>query len=293
MRPCPRHIARQALVIGLLLRTFACAGAATPSEDYLAARDRAIAALQKSPAQDPAGEAHQDAALADLQDRLHRVVGALGIAGFPDMGKSNLEVLTPELGFGKLDAMTADASDGTTVYVTTVPLLRAWLAGHRNWWRGARNNPPANVAAAFTSPDFYTQAISPGSAAFMFAELPVVPRPGDHDATAVLLSFAQDFPAPDPPHTIAVALVRDGRAIILLQPIKHRLAQIAACKASWDRNNKAAGESDVAEEEANNDFMLCFNHRFRFAAADYAATVRQAQALLDRVPGDRAVHTDK
>jgi hypothetical protein len=149
------------------------------------------------------------------------------------------------------------------------------------------------VAAAFRSPSFYTQAISPGSAAFIFGELPLVPRPGDHDTTAVLLSFAQDFPAPDPPRDIAVAVVRDGRAIILVQAIKHRLAQIPACQASWERNNKTAAEAPAAAEAANSDFMRCFDHRFRSAAADYAATARQAQALLDRVPRASVVHTDQ
>jgi hypothetical protein len=179
------------------------------------------------------------------------------------------------------------------VYVSTLPLLDAWLADP------VRGKPPADVAAAFKSPGFYTQAIGP-AAATIFGELPLAARPGIHPATALLLTFAQDEPAPNPPDELVVAFVRDGRVILFVRSLK--LAQIPSCKSAWDRENKASqdvldayqksGARDQAmfsrynrlDGAANDNFVRCFGERFR-SSADYTATVGQAQALLDRASG--------
>jgi hypothetical protein len=295
-----RQITRTALPFGLLFHAVVCVMAATPTADYLAARDRAIAALATTNGEAAADQAREQAALDELEQRVRLIVGPIGIPGFPEPGDSNLGTLSPGVDLGKLDGVTAKDANGTTVYVSTSALLDAWLAGHRNWWGRSHAKLPQNAAAAFKISDFYTQAISPDAAATIFAELPLAHGPEVRSATALLLAFAQDGPAPNPPDELVVAVVRDGRAILLVRPLN--LVQIPSCKSAWDRDNKVArgvlddytksslrdgamfGKYVRLDAAANDNFIRCFGERFR-PSADYEATRERAQALLDRVSG--------
>lgn len=288
MRRLLRTIANGSFAFGLLFHTELSAVAATPTDEYLATRDRAIAALAAT-----SDDAREQAAVDDLQRRVRMIVGPIGIPGFPEPGDSNVNTLSPSVDLGRLDGLTARDADGTTIYVTTVPLLRAWLNADAR-----RDDPlPKDAAAAFRTDDFYTQAISSDAHATIFGALPIAAKPTVHGAAALLLEFAQDGPAPIPPDRLVVSFVSNGRAILLVREV--RLAQIPACQTAWDQENKAAqdvldsyrkaGARDRAmfgrylrlDEAANDHFIRCFGARFQ-TSGDYAATVRQAQALLDR-----------
>lgn len=294
MRPCPGQAAKVALLFALLLHTAVCADAATPLEDYFAARNRALAALADNHHYTAANDVIETAALGDLERRLQQIVGPIGIPGFPDVGKSNLETLSPGLGLGKLDGLRAEAADGTTVRVTTLPLLNAWLADHRDEWQTRPRM--SEMAAAFRSGDFYTFAIRGDAHADIYTELTLTARPGDEDVTALLVLYAQDDSGPYFPEDLMVALVREGRAIILDEPVK--IAAIPECRANWERENATAAavlassktvpvEKDVfqrnlrLEVAATEHFVRCFRGRFK-STPDYAATLKEAQALLDR-----------
>jgi hypothetical protein len=283
------------LVLPLLLaaiRTGVCAGAATPLAEYFAARNRALAALAGNNQDTAANDALETAALGDLEQRLRRIVGPIGIPGFPDVGTSNLETLSPGVGLGKLDALTAAAADGTKVWVTTLPLLNAWLAGHRDAWQ-ARPGMSA-VAAAFRSDDFYTDAISSDVHATIYTALPLTARPGDADVTALLVLFAQDS-GPYLPSDLIVALVRHGRAIIFDQPVA--VAAIPPCQATWEQAHAAAASVlagartvPVAKQvfdrylrldaAASGHFVRCFREGLK-STPGYAALSRKAAVLLD------------
>ncbi|HQT77472.1 MAG TPA: hypothetical protein PLD10_10520 [Rhodopila sp.] len=288
MRRFLRTIANGSLAFGLLFHTGLSAVAGTPTAEYLAARDRAIAALA-----DNSDDVREQAAVDDLQRRVCMIVGPIGIPGFPEPGDSNVKTLSPGVDLGRLDGVTARDAAGTTVYVTTLPLLRAWLKGDAR----RDGSLPKDAAAAFRTDDFYTQAISPDAHATIFGALPLAAEPTVHGAAALLVEFAQDGPAPNPPDRLVVSFVLDGRAILLVRNI--RLAQIPACRTAWDQENKAAqdvldsytktGARDRAmfgrylrlDDAANDHFIRCFGARFR-TSGDYAATVQRAQALFDR-----------
>lgn len=68
--------------------------AASPEDDYIAARDKAIsaiAALENSNEPVETLDAAGAKALADLEKRLSVLVGPLAVAGFPAAGTINLE----------------------------------------------------------------------------------------------------------------------------------------------------------------------------------------------------------
>src|SRR5262245_3286101 len=122
---------RISLVTVVLALSCAVAQAASPEQSYLAARDnhiKRINAKKLSEAESKRIAAQEQAALADLQKLLVKIVGPAP-KGFKPEGKINMEgLLKGDMGFGILDGLvfTADDEKGN-VTVTTEPLLKAWL----------------------------------------------------------------------------------------------------------------------------------------------------------------------
>ncbi|RUU67484.1 hypothetical protein EOD04_16020, partial [Mesorhizobium sp. M2C.T.Ca.TU.009.01.2.1] len=104
------------LVLTLL---FALAGgtalAASPEDDYIAARDKAIADITAQESANTAIEtidAQNEKALADLQQRLAAILGPLSVKGFPATGTNNIESLNAsDIGYGMLDGLRYAQSD--------------------------------------------------------------------------------------------------------------------------------------------------------------------------------------
>jgi hypothetical protein len=293
----------KALAIGMLLCMAVPAGAASPTESYLAARDAAIADLQHGGNEQwmAAAGKREKRALDGLRRMVGDLVGPLDISGFPRRDASNIDTLeSGDVDFGKLDGVAAKSLDGkTTVMVTTEPLLRAWLKGHRNWWADTAHTLPEDVAVAFRTDDFYTQALSNEAHAFKFAEIPVVARAQGGVAGALLIMFGQDFMAPQSPDTIVVSVVRDGRVYVFSEKVSAKVGQIPACNAAFERDREAACDLLAAYRAAKTkdpalfrkytsmDAMSDANFRHCFAEhigtqGYYPALVRQAQALVDR-----------
>src|SRR5262245_59238068 len=101
-----------ATAMTLMAAAWAQAHAASPVQDYIAARDGHLKQFKDSApgGDDPVTKAH-DAALSDLATRLRPIIGPLQIAGFPD-SKANLESLSEvDMGFGLLDGLVYSSAD--------------------------------------------------------------------------------------------------------------------------------------------------------------------------------------
>ena len=138
--------------------------AASPEDDYIAARDKAIAAiaaLNSANAPVETLDAADAKARADLEGRLSSLLGPLAVAGFPATGTSNLESLSDaDVGYGMLDVLRyARTDDGPSLVATTRGLLDRWLRS-RATETDANLKLPTGIDEALKLDAFYTQAIS-------------------------------------------------------------------------------------------------------------------------------------
>ena len=287
------------LLVAALLLMAGAAHAAPPAEGYLAARDREIARINRSAgaAADPEADSR---ALAGLETMLRRLVGPVELKGFPREGRISLVTLVREAGFGHLDGLVHESTaGGTSVLVTTVGLLKAWLKVHRDWWP---DEPalPRDPKEALRSEAFYTQAVSSDAAVAKYAEIPIAPRPGP--AVALLILRRQDV-GHVMPNEIVVSAVRGRRLYIAMQPAGVEVTPIAACEEVWRRHHKKAEAALAAYWSSGSRDQALFDQSVRLDGEGdaayrrgfaehvreepyHAALVRQAQALANALPGD-------
>ncbi|MDR3463833.1 MAG: hypothetical protein P4L76_16110 [Beijerinckiaceae bacterium] len=278
-----------------LMGTLGAAGAA-PVDDYLASRDRAIAALADSSR--PGFDAKEKAARASLETKLRAVIGPVAPAGFrPIDGKINLETLSADLGFGQLDGLRFDKRNPTTkIVVTTQALLRQWIAGQNARGSDADSHVPTEIVKAVASESFYTFAISSDAAVAKFADLPVN-APGATIATVLLVQRRQDVVLSVPDELMA-SVVRGDVVFVAAQSLLGKVPPIPACDEIWHSHEKKRDEAMAAYNasglkdekqfdratalEAQGDvaYRQCFAARFKDQAAS-AAALRQAQALVE------------
>jgi hypothetical protein len=126
----------KALLVLIALVLPALGHAASPEENYVAARNahiKALAAAGQRGAPDKEREAQQNRALADLEKQIRRLVGRTGLKDIKGDGRINLEgLIEGDMEFGMLDGLVYEAKDGKTrIVVTTQNLLKNWLAEHR------------------------------------------------------------------------------------------------------------------------------------------------------------------
>lgn len=256
----------------LLLGMVARVCAATPTEAYLAARDRAIASIaDDGTAVTKASEEKENSFLATLEPMVKALVGSINLKGFPFTGKANVDALSGGTDFGKLDGIAVTSTDGKTeLIVSTIPLLDAW----------SKITYPNGLTAAGQPSDFITQAIRNDARAEVAALIPVIGRsPGDTAAAALFL-FAQDIVGSNLPNKIAVTVTHQGRVFLFVQKVS--VAQIPACKAAFDRDNKlAAAALDMGQDDSDR-FGHCFA-RSAMLQPWFKRITTQAQALVDVV----------
>ena len=230
---------------------------------------------------------------------LRNIIGPIRIQGFPEEGIIYLDTLVGDLGYGKLDGLFVESFDGRTqALVSTVPLVSGWLGQHRHWLGGPSKDPPLDMAASFTTEAFYTQAFEDDTYYYKFAELPVVTRRRKGFARAILFEQGQDLVAPNPPDGIAVSVVMGGRVFVFKE--RTVVGQIPVCKAAYEQDRDLAGAVFEAyrashlknqalfqkytdlQDAANSNFQHCFQSHLA-GQGDFAALVRQAQELVDRI----------
>jgi hypothetical protein len=291
--------------LGLLFLSLASATpapAATPEQDYLAARDRHSARLEKLESVkggEDTARAEYDKALADLDARLQKLVGGLSVPGYPARGKISLESLTAgDIGSGMLDALRFQQGDGgPAITVTTDGLLERWLAD----WRRKEAKAPAKDEDALRSELFYTSAVG-SEAAFTRDAVLDIPKPASVGFSfAQMGSWAQDI-GPYDHHSLIVTLRMGGKVYIADSPLKAKVGRIPACNEIWAaarkkadklqsayvalklKDTKLSDDRSAVEEKGNADYHSCFvEHAPR--EAWYPALVKEAAALAARITG--------
>jgi hypothetical protein len=262
-------------------------------QQYLAARDAAIAATKSAEDRgEPTADTDKrnEAALADLQNKLRTIVGPVAISGVSRDGKLHIDTLSQsDIGFGALDALDFASPDGKlTVSVTTANLLRRWLADHKDWWEKNAVNVPQETAAALKSDAFYTQALSQDAAIMRYADLPVK-KPKAADIALALLTASSQDQAPDSAGDLYLAAVGKGKVYILHATAAAKLGPIPACdEARKTRDTAAQAEQDVdrrfaLQAQSDDEFRRCFAQAAP-KLPSFAAMVKEADALLRRLP---------
>ncbi|TGW05656.1 hypothetical protein EN788_46320, partial [Mesorhizobium sp. M2D.F.Ca.ET.145.01.1.1] len=143
------------------------AHAASPEDDYIAARDKAIsaiAAMESANAPVETLDAANDKARADLEQRLSTLLGPFTVKGFPAAGTINIESLSSsDVGFGMLDGLRHGTEDGPSIVASTRGLVERWLQS-RAAETDADLKLPTGFDAALKLDAFYTQAIGSDAA---------------------------------------------------------------------------------------------------------------------------------
>ena len=269
-----------ALMLSILLALPAAGSAASPEQAYLAARDAYIKAFQHGYTGSDIDKHNH--ALADLEAQLRRVIGPTTLPGFPAEGKIHLDTLSQEdQGFGLLDGLVyaipldeKGIEQRASVVVTTKGLFEAWLRAHRTKWWG-QNPLPQDLQAALRSDDFYRQALSTDAAVVTFAQLPVVKPSWARTAFAVLATRTQDDVGSTPTEMDIVVIAAE-RVYAVTAKTEVAVGPIVACE-TIRRQFKA--QSDAADRA----YLRCFAMRAHDETS-FAATVKQAQALIDLLP---------
>jgi len=294
------------LVLTLL---FALAGstalAASPEDDYIAARDKAIsaiAALASSNAPVETLDAAGAKALADLEKRLSALVGPVTVKDFPATGTINIESLSDsDIGSGMLDGLRyTKGDDGPSLVATTRGLLERWLKA-----KAADTDEsfklPAGIDAALKVDAFYTQAINSDAAFEGTLDFPLKTPQGADVAFARLGGWTQDV-GPIYEQDVIVTLVKGDSVRIMAAPAAPAVPKIAACDAVWAaadaaaqkfqeayqasdlKDEKAFDSSNAAWDKGDSDYRACMSQHLPGDPA-FPALLAQAQALADQMAG--------
>jgi hypothetical protein len=265
-----------------LLVLAASAHAASPEQHYLDLRDRYIAKFSKAPENDETSRQH-DAALKELAEILRSLVGPVTIKGLPVEAKSSVDTLYKgDSGFGHLDGLAfASEGDRTQAVVTTTPLLKHWLAEHRE------DGMPQEIGAAFRSDQFYYAAIQ-DSAFAKYAELPII-KPASASAAVAVLGVRGNGELKGAPAEIDVVAIQGERVYFLATSDAVKTAPIPACEKIWKQMmakpiDKKDPRGDMTRED---NAMTALTRCFAKEAPSqgwFAAAVRKAQSQLDLLP---------
>jgi hypothetical protein len=279
--------------------------AASPEQSYLAARDKALAAMKKletANASNAKMQATETAAFADLQKRLVAIVGSVAVKGFFPAPKVNLDTLGDGPGNGTLDGLSfesnPDKPDGSKLVVTTRPLFAAWVKARA---ADPDNHLPASAEQAIRADDFYTLAIAPDAAFSRALEIEVEKPEGAEFAFAALGRWSQDV-GPSAIDRIVAAVVKGDRVVVTDWEAANKAAEFPACKDLWDiasekaaklsaayqkggaTDEKLIDESEKVRGKGSEDWLACEGRAVK-AGASYPALKKEAQDLLARMAG--------
>jgi hypothetical protein len=277
--------------------------AASPEDDYIAARDKAIsaiAALNNANAPVETLDAADAKARADLEKRLSALLGPLAVADFPAAGTINLESLSDsDIGYGMLDGLRyAKSDDGPSIVATTRGLLGRWLQS-RAAETDAGLHLPTGIDDALKLDAFYTQAINSDAAFTGTLDFPLKKPEGADIAIARLGGWTQDV-GPIYEQQVVVTLVKGNSVMIASAPATPAVPRIAACDALWTSANDAAQKlaaqaseqndektydtANAAWEKGDVDYRACMAERLPGDPA-FRALLNQAQELADHMAG--------
>ena len=252
------------LLAAFLLTSASLAWAGTPTDAYLATRDKAVAELA-GPQYTDADAERERQALKALDPMIRALVGPVHVPGFLPPGKPNVDQVSGGVGFGKLDGIVLASGGGKAfAIVSTVPLLDAW-----------RKVPGLGHSDPFRQPgDFITSAVANDSSAEVVARIPVAAHGRGDRVGAVLMLFAQDLGGTYLPDKVAVTVIHGGQAFLVIEEVV--AAPIPECVAAFERQDAAAraGGWSVHDSAANR----------RMSAKVQAAIDRYEACLSARAP---------
>jgi hypothetical protein len=228
-------------------------------QSYLQARAAATAQFGQG-----AGPADQEErALRDLAARLRAIVGPVRLPGLVDRGRTAYQ------GFWGVGSTAADGLfflwRDARVFVTTRGLWQRAVAA-------ARPVPGGTVDEALA---FAT--VSSDAAYGAYAEVPVQHGPSTRVARATVGIFAQSLGA-WPPRDLVVTVERGERVYVIASELDPALPQVPACEARWNE-----GRHD--DEKAFAAYRRCVGAALT-SSAEFAAAVRQAQAIVDALEAE-------
>ncbi|BCM18615.1 hypothetical protein [Mesorhizobium sp. J8] len=294
------------LVLTLL---FALAGsaayAASPEDDYVAARDKAIAdiaAQANANADIETIDAQNEKALADLKQRLDAILGPLTVKDFPTTGTMNIQSLNAsDIGYGMLDGLRyAQSDEGPSIVVSTRGLTERWLKS-KSAETEADFKLPADIGAALKLDGFYTQAIGSDAAFSGTLDFPLKKPDGADMAIARLGGWTQDV-GPIYDQHVVVAIVKGDRVMIAEAPASPAVPKIAACDSIWaaadataqkaqqadqgsDQDDPQASDpANAAWEKGDADYRACMAQHLP-SDPSFPALLKQAQDLADGMAG--------
>ncbi|TGQ64114.1 hypothetical protein EN829_020825 [Mesorhizobium sp. M00.F.Ca.ET.186.01.1.1] len=278
--------------------------AASPEDDYIAARDKAIAAIaamQSTNAAVEAQDAANEKARADLEKRLAALLGPFTVKGFPAAGTINIESLSAsDIGFGMLDGLRHGTEDGPSIVATTRGLLERWLQS-KAAETDADFKLPTGIDEALKLDGFYTQAIGSDAAFTQTLELSLKKPEGADIAVARLGGWAQDV-GPNYDQQVVVTVVKGDGVMIAEAPATTPVPRIAACDAIWTaadaaaqkfqeayqasdlKDEKSFDAANAAWEKGDSDYRACVGEHLPADPA-FPALLSQAQSLADHMAG--------
>ena len=302
-----RRLALQTAGVFLLAASLPLAAVAGQADDdYIAARDKAVAALT---AAEKAGVNPDDlykrdeTALAELQKRMAALLGPLTFKGLnapPSFSPGTL--LDGQMESGEPDGLRFSDADFTTrLLVSPEPVFTSWLAARAR----EENAPPAlasGIKGAMATDIFYTDAISSDAAFTLYAPLPVAAVDGE-TVYAALGLFSQDVTANQVPDSIVITRIANGRVIIGATEAKVAIKAVPACDQVWKTYaakaktlraaaQKSKKEDDPrwddasrAEDEGSAAYRACFAKEAK-SQPFFAGAVARAEALLQTARGN-------
>ncbi|QPC91955.1 hypothetical protein [Mesorhizobium sp. INR15] len=276
--------------------------AASPEDDYIAARDKAIsdiAALVSSNTPVETIDATNEKARADLEKRLTDILGPFSVKDFPAAGTINTESLSAsDIGFGMLDGLRHGTEDGPSIVASTRGLVDRWLQS-RAAETDADFKLPAGFNEALKLDAFYTQAIGSDAAFSGTLDFALKTPEGADMAIARLGGWTQDI-GPIPNQQVIVTLVKGNSVMIAEAPATPAVPQIAACDTLWttadaaaqkiasqasdDQDEKAFDAANAAWAKGDSDYRACMGKSLPENPV-FPALLAQAQALADHMAG--------
>ncbi|MDR5752221.1 MULTISPECIES: hypothetical protein [unclassified Caballeronia] len=238
--------------------------AQTSTHEYLELREKTINVMHAQYADQENARLSLAAnrGLHNLQISLQKLVGRVNIKGFPNSGKGVLGSRDDDQYEG-LDGIVITSFDGKTqLFVTTVPIMQAWLAVHK---KDVSRYP--DLAELVGTENFYnaTSTISGNAAVYAYGEIPVTANSG-LIARAIIFALGQDDPAPKPPKNLAVSVMSGDRIYVFTEAIV--APDIPECKS--------------LSQQTSMSFEQCFARKMS-SQPEYSHLIGQAQTLVDHV----------
>lgn len=294
---------KYALAIALTLLS-ATAQAATPEENYIAARDGLIARL--NPPGDPvapsdAASREEERARTELGKQMRGLIGPLNVKGFAGEGTYNVgSLFKGDMESGILDGLSFTRGKDVRLVVTTTGLADRWIKSPEGLAADEGSVPP-DLRAALTLDLFYTRATSADAAAANYGELPVTKPAGVEFVFAMLAARRQDFGAVAPGE-ILLGVIAPPRVYVVSAPLAAKVKLMGACekmlkdadskankmfevnKKSASKNENVVEEMERVREQGDEAMRKCFASRVKSDPA-FARLTRQAQEIVDGLTG--------